>query len=219
MSRVIIFGNGDYAQQAHYYLTRDSEHEISAFCVSKSYCNSKSFLGLPLVEFETVEEFWPPSEYSFFLPLSGRSINRVREAFYLAAKGKGYTLISYVSSRAIICDNEIGENCFILESVNIQPFARIGNNTTIWCNTHIGHHSVVEDHVSVVSGAVVSGRCTIGANSYIAANAVINDNVTLAQGTLVGINAVVKSNTEAWGIYTGDPARRRKISSKDFEFL
>ena len=33
MAKVIIFGLGDMAELAHYYLENDSEHEVIAFCV------------------------------------------------------------------------------------------------------------------------------------------------------------------------------------------
>ena len=145
-------------------------------------------------------------------------MNRDRQRFYNEAKAKGYHLISYVSSRAILCNNCIGDNCFILEGVNIQPFATVGNNTVIWCYSHIGHHTSVGNNV-FISGAGVSGRCTIGDNSYISANAVIDANVTLAEGTLAGIASVISRDTKPWSIYTGHPARKRKISSRDYEFL
>ena len=219
MARVIIFGQGDYAQQAHYYLTHDSPHEVVAFCVTADQCRCDAVFGLPLVAFEKVAERYPPGEFSFFVPMSGRSMNRLRERFYRAVKAIGYPMISYVSSRATVCHRDVGENCLILEHVNVQPFGRIGDNVVIWCNVHVGHHSVIGDHATVLSGSVISGRCVVGPWSYLAGNCVLNDKVTLAEGTLVGIAAVVKADTEPWGIYTGDPARRRRVRSDRFEFL
>lgn len=158
--------------------------------------------------FEEVQDRYPPRDHQFFVPMSGRSMNRLRERFYLEAKKKGYQLISYISSRATTCHNEIGENCFILEGSGIQPFVRIGHNAIIWCQSHIGHHSVIEDHVYMGSGVIISGHCRIRRYSYLASNVVIDANVELAEGTLAGISAVIKRRTEPWGIYTGDPARR-----------
>ncbi len=151
--------------------------------------------------------------------MSGRKMNRDRERFYHEAKSKGYELISYVSSRAILCDNAIGDNCFILEGANLQPFAEVGNNSIIWCNTHIGHHSQIGDHVFISASVSVSGRCRIEPHCYLSAGAVIDAGVTLAEGTLAALSSVIGRDTEAWSIYTGQPARRRNVSSADFEFL
>ena len=48
-----------------------------------------------------------------------------RERFYSEAESKGYKLISYVSSRAMLCDNKIGENCFILGGSRFSPLSRL----------------------------------------------------------------------------------------------
>ncbi len=219
MSRVLIFGQRDYAQQAHYYLTHDSPHEVVAFSVTADQCGSDSVFGLPLVPFEDVENRYPPGDFDFFVPMSGRSINRLRARFYGEAKAKGYALISYVSSRAMLCHNEVGENCFILENSNIQPFTRIGDNVTIWCHSHLGHHGHVGDHTWIGSGVVVSGHCEIGNHCYLASGSLLDANLTLAQGTLVGHAAVLTRDTEDWSIYTGNPARKRKVDSRRFDFL
>lgn len=219
MSRVVIFGQNDHAQQAHYYLTHDSEHEVVAFSVTADQCLSESVFGLPLVAFETVQELYPPEEFAFFVPMSGRSINRLRERFFLEARAKGYHLVSYVSSRAVLCGQEVGENCFILELANIQPFTVIGDNVTIWCNTHVGHHGRIGDHVWMGSGVVISGRCDVGSHCYVASQSLLNAGVKLGQGTLVGHASVINHDTEPWSIYTGNPARKRKVDSRNFEFL
>ncbi len=92
MAKVIIFGVLDTAELAHYYLEHDSEHEVVAFSVNREYIQEESFRGLPLVAFEDVETIFPPAEYSFFAPMTGRNMNRNREAIYNEVKAKGYNL-------------------------------------------------------------------------------------------------------------------------------
>lgn len=219
MSRVIIFGQRDYAQQAHYYLSNDSPHEVVAFSVTADQCGSDEVFGLPLVPFEEVQDRYPPGEYSFFVPMSGRSINRLRERFYLEAKAKGYPLVSYISSKAVLCGNEVGDNCFILEHTNIQPFTRVGSNVCIWTKNHIGHHNTIGDHVWIGSGVTTSGRCEVGNHCYLASQSLVEANTKLGQGTLLGTGAMLNTDTEDWSIYTGNPARKRKVDSRKFEFL
>src|ERR1700674_3388782 len=99
MAKVIIFGMADFASLAHFYLKYDTRHEVVAFSVSSQYMPSdKSFEGLPVVEFEEVENKYPASDYAFFAPLSPRKMNRLREGIYNQIKAKGYQLMSYVSS-------------------------------------------------------------------------------------------------------------------------
>jgi len=209
MAKVIIFGVLDTAELAHYYLQHDSEHEVVAFAVNRQYIQEESFHGLPVVAFEDVEKVFLPSEYSFFAPMTGRNMNRNREGVYNEIKAKGYQLISYISSHATIFDKSVvGDNCFILEDNTIQPFTTIGNNVVMWSGNHIGHHSIIKDHVFFTSHVVMSGHCEIGSYSFFGVNSTIRDYTQIAQGTLVGMASAITKETEEWGIYIGNPAKK-----------
>ncbi len=208
MAKIIVFGVLDTAELAHYYLTHDSDHEVVAFTVNRQYIEQDNFHGLPVVAFEDVETIFPPSEYKFFAPMTGRNMNRNREAIYNHAKAKGYQFISYISSRATLFNNEIGENCFILEDNTIQPFTTIGNNVVLWSGNHIGHHGQIKDHVFFTSHVVLSGHCVVESYSFFGVNATIRDYTTIAQGTLVGMASAIMKETEEWGVYVGNPAKK-----------
>jgi sugar O-acyltransferase (sialic acid O-acetyltransferase NeuD family) len=209
MAKVIIFGIMDTAELAHYYLQHDSEHDVVAFTVNHEYLQQEAFRGLPLVAFEEVETLFPPDEYHFFAPMTGRNMNRNREKVYHEAKAKGYRFISYMSSHATILDRSVvGENCFILEDNTIQPFTTIGNNVVLWSGNHIGHHGQIKDHVFFTSHVVLSGHCVIDSYSFFGVNSTIRDFTHIAQGTLVGMAASITKDTEEWGIYIGNPAKK-----------
>lgn len=212
MAEVIVFGLLDTAELAHYYLTNDSPHEVVAFTVHGKYKTQSTFKGLPVVDFEDLQVKYPPSRFQLFAPMTARKMNKIRESIYLEGKTKGYSFVSYISSYCTLFDNEIGENCFILEDNTIQPFTKIGNNVILWSGNHIGHHGVIEDHVFFTSHVVMSGHCSIGANCFFGVNATIRDYSKLGKGTLVGMGAVLtKTQTEEWSIYVGSPAVKKGI--------
>jgi acetyltransferase-like isoleucine patch superfamily enzyme len=161
MAKIIIFGTKDLAELAHYYITNDSIHEVVAFTVHKKYKNVDEFKGLPVIDFESIVDVFPHNNFKLFAPMIGKNMNRLRESVYVEGKNKGYQFISYISSKATLFDNIIGENCFILENNTIQPFTKIGNNVVLWSGNHIGHHSEIKDHVFFTSHVVMSGHCTI----------------------------------------------------------
>src|SRR5258708_6347128 len=112
--KVIIFGIQDFAELAWYYLSKDSSYEVVAFSVNEKYMPSeRTFHGLPIVSFESIERYYSPSDYLFFSPMSPKGMNKPREEIYLEIKRKGYRFINYISSKATLFDNIIGENCFI----------------------------------------------------------------------------------------------------------
>jgi sugar O-acyltransferase (sialic acid O-acetyltransferase NeuD family) len=219
VSKIVIFGVKDFAELAHYYLEHDSPHEVVAFSVSHDYLPEGAvFRGLPVVAFEEVQDLYPPCEYMFFAPMSPKNMNRDREGIYYAIKGKGYDCISYVSSKATVLGNEIGENCFILENNTIQPFTKIGNNVVLWSGNHIGHHGIIHDHVTFTSHVVMSGHCDIGSYSFFGVNSTLRNGLRIAEGTFVAMAAAIVLDTEAWGVYKGNPAIKSNVPSTKVKF-
>ncbi len=216
MAKIIIFGIQDFAELAHYYLENDSEHDVAAFCVNEKYLpEEKTFKGLPIIAFENIKKHYPAGEYKFFAPMSPQRMNRIREEIYFAIKARGYELISYISSKATMFENKIGDNCFILENNTIQPFTAIGNNVVMWSGNHIGHHCVIKDHVMFTSHVVLSGHCTVENYCTLGVNATIRDGIIIAEGTFVAMAASIIRNTEAWGLYKGNPAVKSEKSTKE----
>ncbi|MBE9524436.1 MAG: acetyltransferase [Chloroflexi bacterium] len=219
MSRIVIFGIKDFSELAHYYLEHDSPHEVVAFSVNRDYLPEGAvFRGLPVVAFEEVQDLYSPGDYMFFAPMSPRNMNRDREDIYNTIKAKGYDCVSYLSSKATVFENEIGDNCFILENNTIQPFTKIGNNVVLWSGNHIGHHGVIHDHVTFTSHVVMSGHCEIGAYSFLGVNSTLRDGLKIAEGTFVAMAAAVLQDTEQWGVYKGNPAIKAKIPSTKIKF-
>jgi sugar O-acyltransferase (sialic acid O-acetyltransferase NeuD family) len=219
MDKVIIFGVLDTAELAHFYLTHDSKYKVVAFSLTKEYLKDDTFKGLPLVLFDDVEKQYPPEEYKFFVPMTARKMNRVRETIYNQAKAKGYELISYISSQATVFPEAvIGDNCFILEDNTIQPFATIGNNVVLWSGNQIAHHSLIKDHVFFTSHVVLSGHCVVESYCFFGLNSTVRDYTHVAEGSLIGMGAVVTRDTEPWGVYTGVPARKGQKLSKYLDF-
>lgn len=209
MEKVIIFGLGDMAKIAHYYLTNDSEHEVVAFCIKeKDLPEEKYFKDLPIIPFEKVEEQYSITQFKFFAPMSSEKMNTTREEVYYSIKKKGYKMISYINSKAVMYNSEIGDNCFIQAGNVLHPFTKIGNNVMLWSGNLVGHHGEIKDHVTFASHVAMAGNCIIGENSYLGTNSTIRDGITLAKGTLVGLATAITKNTEEWSVYIGNPAKK-----------
>jgi len=216
MAKIIIFGIQDFAELAHYYLENDSEHEVVAFSVNKKYLpENRFFHGLPIVPFENIENEYSTKLYKFFAPMSPLKMNKLREEVYYNIKAKGYQLISYISSKATLFNNIIGDNCFILENNIIQPFTSIGNNVILWSGNHIGHHSVLKDHIMFTSHVVLSGHCTVENYCILGVNSTIRDGLIIAEGTFAAMASSIIKNTIPWSMYKGNPAVKSERSTKE----
>jgi sugar O-acyltransferase (sialic acid O-acetyltransferase NeuD family) len=215
---LVIFGTGDIARLSDVYFSKDAGRNVRGFTVDGAFRKEDDFQGRPLVDFETVEDRFPPDEFDAFVALSYREVNRLRAAKYEAMKGKGYTLASYVSSRCSwLSDLPPGDNCFILEDNTVQPFVAIGSDVTLWSGNHIGHDSRIEDHCFVSSHVVVSGHVRIGPYCFLGVNSTLRNGITLAPSTLVGAGAVIMKDTVERGVYMAPRAELFKKKSDEID--
>lgn len=214
LKKLIIFGNTDEAQLAYYYFSTDSNYDVVGFTVESAFLTDSSFEGLPVVKFDEIQTTFPPDKYAIFVAIGYSKLNELRKRIYEECKDMGYTLPSYISSKALILnDGKIGDNCFILENNTIQPYVQIGNNITLWSGNHIGHHASLGDHTFVASHAVISGRVSIGEQCFIGVNATIRDHIQIADKCVIGAGAIVLKDAAPEGVYIGDSTERSKVPS------
>lgn len=211
---LVIFGAGDIAQLAHYYFSTDSDYEVVAFTVDAAYITEVMFCDLPIIPFDELVNRYSPDTHQLFVALSYSKLNAVRKEKYLAAKALGYTIASYISSKAtVLNDGRIGENCFIFEDNTIQPFVTIGNNVTLWSGNHIGHHSSIKDHCFIASHVVISGGVEIGEQCFIGVNATLRDHIKIGEKCVIGAGALMLADAAPEGVYIGAATERSKVPS------
>jgi sugar O-acyltransferase (sialic acid O-acetyltransferase NeuD family) len=216
-SKLVIIGDGEFAGIAHEYFSYDSPHTVVGFAVERDFLKSREYLGLPVVPFEELEQHFSPNEHKAFVAVTYTQLNRVRARLYRQAKLKGFELVSYVSSRAMVWRNAtIGDNVFVFEANVIQHFCSIGNNVILWSGNHIGHRAVIEDHCYLASHVAVSGLCRIEQYSFIGVNVTIADRVTIARDCFIGAGCLIAKTTEPGKVYYAAPAEPAKVGSLRF---
>jgi len=215
--KIIIFGQGLYAEIVNQYLTDDSEYEVVAFTLDDECINEDTYLGLPMIPFSNIEKTYPPENHFMHIGLSYTNLNHLREDRYHDAKSKGYILPTYISSKStVLTKYPIGDNCFVFENNTIQPFVKIGNNVILWSGNHIGHHGEIKSHNFISSHVVVSGQCTIESNCFIGVNSTIAHGVTIEKENLIGAGTYISKNTEPKAVYV--PPRSVKLDKTSDQF-
>ena len=211
---LVIFGSGKIAQLAYFYFSAGTEFEVVAFTVDAAYVAESTFCGLPVIALDEVVTRYKPADCDAFVAVSYTKLNALRKEKYLAMKGLGYPIASYISPYATILNQRrIGENCFILEDNTIQPFVTIGNNVTLWSGNHVGHHSVIKDHTFIASHVVISGGVEIGEQCFIGVNATLRDHIKVGDRCVIGAGALLLADADPEGVYMGTATERSRIPS------
>jgi sugar O-acyltransferase (sialic acid O-acetyltransferase NeuD family) len=191
MADIVIFGGGQIAEVAKAYIDRHGDHRIVGYTVDAAYVTTDRFLGLPLVPWERLEQFFPPGEIQLLGPLSYRRMNEFRRDRYFEGKARNYQFASFVHPHSHIYTEDIGENCFILEANVIQPFVRIGNNVMMWSGNHIGHHSIIGDHCFLASQVGIAGSTRIGEGCFLAGQVGVTEGLTIGNNCLLSVGTLV----------------------------
>ena len=213
--KLIIIGDGEFAGIAFEYFTMDSEYQVAAFAVEKSFRKKDTFMQLPVVDFEALERLYPPEGYDAFVAITYVRLNHVRERLFHACKKKGYRCATYVSSRAFVWPNVgLGENDFIFENCTVQYRAKLGDNVIVWSGSCVAHRTVIEENCWLAPKVAVAGFCHIGKNSFLGINSTVGDYVEVPKETVLAAGAcTVKSLTGKGKVFAGVPARESKKSA------
>ena len=217
MAKLVIFGTGQTSDIVTHYLEHDSSHEIVGYTIDGDRVTNSLHNGKPLVAFERVRDFYPPEMCQMFVAVGYGDLNRLREEKYHSAKDLGYSLFSYVHSKAGPLYNiPIGENCFVLEHQSIQAFASIGNNCFIWSGALVAHHATVRDHCWITSGACIAGNTSIGERCFLGVNSTVGHMIEIGNDCLIGAGALVTRSTPDGTVFIEENTPIFKLNSRQF---
>lgn len=218
MKEVVILGVGNVAKLVHFFLTHDSEYTVVAFAIHSAYKNGSTYLDLPIVEFENVENTYPPDKYDMFVAIGAQERNELREKVFNEAKDKGYTLISYISSKAEYWPDLIyGENVFIIQATSIEPFVKIGNNVAL-IGTRIGQNVKIEDNC-FISTATIGSDVHVCKNAFIGINAMVNPYIRIGTKSIIGGGSIIIKDVEDYAVYTAPSAQKRDVDSRRLNIM
>lgn len=224
MQDIVIVGIGPIAEMAWAYFNSDSDYHVVAFSGEAAYLDGRyteqTFMGLPIVALEDLPAKYPPSQYKAFVALGYDKLNHGRARLYQQMLGKGYELVSYISTKAFIDETcQIGKNCFILENNVLQRNVIIGDDVFLWSGNHIGHSSTIGDHVFLSSHVAVSGFCKIGKYCFLGINSCTGDNLAIGENCFIGGGVSITRNTKTNEIYRMPmPKPERLAASTVFGF-
>ena len=218
--KIVVFGIGDFANEVSFYFKNDSDHEVVAYTVDSKYKTIETFLDLPVVDFEDVQEKYPPETYGMFIAIGYHKLNKTRENKFNEAKLKGYKFVSYISSKNTVWDDlKVGDNCFVMEGNIIQMGVEISDNVFIGVANGIGHNTVIKENCFVTSNVMIGGFCIIHKNTFIGLSASIRDKTVIEENNILGAGSVILENTEKNCSYLTSTTPKAKLDSRFIQNL
>jgi sugar O-acyltransferase (sialic acid O-acetyltransferase NeuD family) len=189
--KLVIFGQRNFAELAHYYFEHDSPYSVRAFVVDEEYLREPTHAGLPVVTPAQLPTDFPPEQYEVFVAIGMGQVNRLRAGKLAELEAMGYSAASYVSSKAIVAHGvEIRPNTMIMEQSVVQPKACIGRNCILFPSSAIGFRTSLGEHCWIVASKVAES-VRLGPFCFVGVQATIGPGLSLGEGCIVGAGAVV----------------------------
>ena len=208
MIKLVILGTTDHSELLHHYFSRTNSYEVVGFCVHSNFRKSDEFLGLPLVDFETMGNVFPPDSHQLFVSVGFRNMNDDRARVCEEGRRYGYTLASYISPHSCnLSDEPIGDNVFVFEQVIIQPFVKIMDNCVIWAGTSLGHHSIIDPNCYISGNVSIGARTHLGRNSFVGLASTIQPKLTIGERNLIGAHCHVAKNTAPGSVFRSEQSK------------
>jgi sugar O-acyltransferase (sialic acid O-acetyltransferase NeuD family) len=214
-NKLIIFGGHQFAEMMKYYIERDTNYEVVAFSLDRKYIQSFSFCNLPVVPLDQLQELYHADKNDVLIALGYKNMNKVREEKYKEIKNMGYKIASYISSRAIVENHQLGEGNIVLENSIIGPFTQLGNGNIVWSTANIAHHNKIGNFNFIAMSSSIAGNVVVGDNCFIGNNATIKNSVNISSGTLIGAGTYISKDTDEGEVYV--PSRAIKLDKLSSE--
>ncbi|MEG0179369.1 MAG: hypothetical protein RR424_07040 [Oscillospiraceae bacterium] len=196
MKNVVIWSTGGLAEMVFLLNKECPAFNIVAFCANREYCTSDTFMGMPLIANDELENTYPPNEVEILVCIGFKEMNGLREAISLDLKSRGYVFCNYIHPTAIVSsDVQLGEGNIILEGVQIGIHCKIGDGNVIMECSMLSHNIVIDNYCYISLGVAFGGFVHLHNNCFIGLNATLVPYVILANKTLVGAGVVIQKDT------------------------
>lgn len=205
--KLVIVGAGEFGSMAYEYFCDDSSYEVCGFASEARYRKADEFMGLPFVDFEALEDRFPPADFDAFVAITYVQLNAERKRLFEECRSKGYRIASYISSSAFVGRGvEVLPGAFVMEGCSLQRHVRIGNGAVVWGGCVIAHQTSIHDFSWVAPGVSTGGFSSIGQQCFIGVGTAIADNVAVPEQSVVGAGSVVtKSISDRASAFAGNP--------------
>ncbi len=217
--KIIIFGNHEFAKMMAEYIQKFTNDEVCYFTVNKEYIKDSEILGLPVIEFENIENKFNKSEYKFLITLGYNKMNSLRESIFGQVQEKGYKIASFIHPTASINTKEIGIGNIFLENVFIGPYSKIGNGNIFWNGVNISHNASIKNYNYFSPSTTFAGNVKVSNNCFFGTNCTVKNGINISNKTLIGAGCYLNKDTLNNEVYVPAKAVKLDKNSSQIELV
>ena len=208
MRPVIIIGTTSFSAMFRKIIETE-KYKVLGFSTRRAFCMGGGKLeGLDVFPFEDLASHFDMKEVQCLNTIGYSQMNGIRAKMFLDILNAGYDNMTFISSRANVYSNEIGQGSIIMPGAFVGPDVKLGTSCVVYSNVSLTHHISVGNYCFIGSGTVVGGGTRIENNCFLGLNSTIKNRIHLAPYTLVGSGSnVIRSVDSEACVCVGNPAK------------
>lgn len=208
MRNLVIFGDSQFAERLFKYITVEQVDRVVAFTQEENFIMRKDIQGVPVIPFERLFSAIN-NDFSIIIGVGYSKMNALRSDVYYKCKLKGCNVASYISSKALVYSDDIGEGCFVCPGAIIGPDVQLGVCNYMESGAILSHDNHFGNFNFISTNAIFGGFTKVGNNCFFGLHCTIKDDIGISDNNLIGASAnVLKSINYTGGVIVGNPANR-----------
>lgn len=215
MRNLVIYGDGIHAERVFQYILHEKQDNVVAFTNEDNRITRKTIMNYPVIPLSELDGQLKQGDYSLIIAFGYSQMNNIRKKVFLECKELGYKVATYISPNAMVYSTNIGEGTIVLPGAFIGLGTTIGKCCLISETSYVGHNITMEDYVFVSANVAIGGYVQVGNNCFVGVHSTIKDRIDVNDYTLVGAAANIVKNTDKYGVYVGNPAKKLNAISTD----
>lgn len=196
MENLVIVGCSETAERILFFCKQYKLYNVLGFAIDREYIQFDTFQGYPVWPIDELHLHMDVHIDKIFVALFWNHLNGDRRRLYEKLANLGFHFANIISPNSSVRGN-IGNNCWIMDSVIVQEYASIGNNVIVADMAFIGHKTVVGSHSFIAAKSTIMGGSEIGEQSFIGTGATIFDDTNIGEKCIVGACTIVKRDLQS----------------------
>lgn len=136
-------------------------------------------------------------------------MNQLKRKIYNKCEEKEYKVATYISSKALVYADMIGEGCFIAPGAVIGPDCRLGICNHLESSVILSHDATLGNFNFLFTNAEFGGNSKVGYKCFFGLHSTVRDGISIASNNLFGSSSnILKSISYIGGVFVGNPARQ-----------
>lgn len=214
MKKLIIYGFNELAKELIEMIRVESQYVIKYIALDLEYLTKTKYKDIDFIDVEKLYEY--EEEFEVLITFGYTRMNDLRREKYEYCKNKGYKICTFISQKASVYTQFVGEGSILMPNTMISANTTIGICNIVYGTAFIGHDNTIGDYNFISASSCLLGNVNLGNNCFIGGGSVIKSDINIANRTLIGAGSVLKNNTDENDVIV--PERSVKINQKSYEF-